>query len=254
MIDTRDRTFPPTVLRFSELKEMRKSPAHFRAAYESPREEDVSLRIGQLTHTLILGGDHFAVYEGERRGNAWRDFAKEHEGAFIVTEKEFARANKVAMAVRRDPVARPFLDGLKEQELTWEAFGRKFAGRVDIIGDRFVADVKTTRYAEPGFFVREALRRAYHVQLGMYFDGARANGHNITNAYVLGVETSPPYAVTCLRLTMRAKEEGQKLLRLWVERVASCEAAGEWPPYIQQVVDLDIVEDAGLIFDTDDAA
>jgi PDDEXK-like domain of unknown function (DUF3799) len=254
MIDARDRTFPPTVLRFSELKEMHKSPAHFRAAYAEPREEDVSMRIGQLTHTLILGGDGFAVYEGERRGNAWKAFAEEHKDTFIVTEKEFARANKVALAVRKDPVARPFLEGLKEQELTWEAFGRKCAGRVDIIGANFVADVKTTRYAEPEFFKREALRRAYHSQMSWYFDGARANGHTITNAYILGVETGPPHAVTVLRLTMRAEEEGRKLLRLWVERVATCEASGQWPGYVQSVVDLDIVEEAGLIFDADDAA
>jgi exodeoxyribonuclease VIII len=253
-MNERDRTFPPAVLRFSELKEIRKSPAHFRAAYETVRDEDVSLRIGQLTHTLILGGDAFAVYEGERRGNAWKDFQAKHPNTFIVTEKEFARANRVALAARKDPVARPLLEGLKEQELTWEAFGRKCAGRVDIIGSNFIADVKTTRYAEPGFFSREALRRAYHAQLAWYSQGAQANGHAVNNMYLLGVETGAPYAVTVLRVTMRAEEEGRKLLRLWVERVATSEASNEWPGYVQAPVDLDIMEEAGLIFDDIEAA
>lgn len=249
----RDRTFPPRVLHFTELKEMRKSAAHFRAAFEVEREEDVSLRIGLLTHTLILGGDHFVVYEGERRGNAWKNFAAEHAGTLIVTEKEFARANKIALAVKTNPMARPLLDGLHEQELTWDAFGRKCAGRIDVIGADFVVDVKTTRYAEPGFFCREALRRAYHCQLSWYRTGARANGHAARDAYVLGVETTAPFAVTVLRVTERALEEGAKLLRLWIERLATCEASNVWPSYAQEPVELDLVEDAGLLFDEDAA-
>lgn len=245
----RDRSFPPKVLRFSELKMMAKNAASFRAAYEEPREETAPMLFGTLCHTLILGGESYVVYEADRRGNAWKDFQAANVGRMIVTAKELAKAKRVADAVRRDPVAAPLLEGVHERELSWDMLGRKFGGRADVIGPDCVVDVKTTNYAEPGYFSRAALRMAYHVQAGMYFDGAVASGFPVKESWVIAVETAVPFSVTVLHMTPRALDEGRKILRGWVERVAACEAAGEWPGYVQSAVDLDVVEDAGLIID-----
>ncbi len=249
----RCRDFPPKILRFSELKKMALSPAHFRAAYESPTEAATPMLVGTLTHTLILGGTGFAVYEGERRGNAWKDFQSKHTpDTLIATEKEFAKANRLALAVRSNPIAAPYLVGRKEVELgTWTSMGRKCGGRIDIVGDGFIADVKTTKCAQPEAFTRDALRRAYHAQLAHYRDGARANDIKVERSVILAVETVAPYAVTVMVLTERALLEGTKLLRLWMERVAQCEAAKEWPGYVQSAVDLDVADDAGIVLDID---
>lgn len=251
----RDRQFPPKVLRFSELKRMALSPAHFRAAYEDPIEQTPYMRFGSLVHALLLRGDSFEVYDGERRGNAWKDFkAKVPEGKLIVTASEHAEALRVSTAVLNDPVARPLVEGLHETEITWEMLGRKCAGRVDILGQIDLVDLKLTHFAQPEYFARFALRSAYHAQVAWYGDGARANGHSIERAHIIAVESKPPFAVVVMPVTPRALEEGRKMIRLWIERLGVCEAAGEWPGYTQCPIPLDVVEDAGLIIEGEEVA
>lgn len=247
----RDRSFPPKVLRWSELKHMARSPAHFRAAYTDPPEQSPAMRFGALVHALALRHGDFAVFEGERRaGKEWDRFRDANPGKMIVKASEVAEAQRVVSAVETDPVAAPLLRGLYEHELEWEHCGRRCAGRLDILHDALV-DLKTTNCAEPAYFSRAALRLGYHAQAAHYSNGARANGHDLPHgAFIIAVETSAPFAVTVMHITPRTLEEGQKLLRSWLERVIACEAAGEWPGYRQTVIDLEVPEaDGGLLID-----
>lgn len=250
----RDRTFPPTELHWSELKKMGKSPAHFRAAFEEPGGQSSAMLLGSFTHHLVLGGEGFVVYEAERRGNAWKAFQAAHAGKMIVTEKEFQQGNRVAQAVRADPVAAPLLKGRREQFLTWQSMGRTCGGTLDVIGPDCIVDLKTTSVAEPGWFARQALRLGYHAQLAWYLDGAIANGIPAFRCWIVAVETAAPFAVTVMRVTPRALDEGRKLIRLWMERVAQCEAANTWPGYVQSAVDLDMAEEANLLIDGEEVA
>lgn len=237
-------------LHFSQLKIIDKSPAHYKAALETPFEPTAAMRFGTLVHALVLGGE-FVVYDGERRGKAWTGFEEANAGKFIVTGTEHARAELVAAAVRRDPVARPLLEG--EKELAWwrELYGRPCAGRVDVYRKgHHLVDLKTTACSQPEKFTRQALAMAYHAQMSMYRDAMQHTGP----VYLIAVETVAPYAVTVMQLTERALLEGDKLNRMWLERLAACESADQWPAYVQQAWPLDIVEDAGLIIDGEELA
>jgi len=240
-------TFRIEELHFSDLKQMAKSPAHVRHAVETGWTPARYLTIGTLAHAILLGGD-YVVFEGQRRGKAWEAFEAEHEGWTIATRKEFDEAEAMAHAVLAHPVAVRLLDGEKERAWAATMYGRKCAGRIDVSG-RATVELKTTNDAEPGRFQRQCLRMGYHAQLAWYQDARRALGEDPGEAFIIGVESKAPFPVTIFRLTPRALLEGQKLNRLWVERLAACEAADEWPGYVQSVVDLDIAEDAGLIID-----
>lgn len=234
-------------LHFSRLKNMARSPAHFRAAILEPSEPSPAMKFGTLVHSLALGGE-FVVYDGDRRGKAWTEFSAAHEGTLIVTAKEHERAKRVAEAVLTDPVAAPLLDG--EREIEWKArlYGRACGGRVDVYKRAaHLVDLKTTTDAHPDRFQYAALRLAYHAQMSFYRD---ALGHNGA-VYLVAVEVTSPFAVTVMRLTERALDEGAKMNRLWVERLNVCEATDEWPAYCQSPVPLDVVEDDELTFGND---
>ncbi len=250
---------PGKFVRFSHLKKMALSPAHYRASLEEPKDTG-PMAFGRLVHSMVLEGD-FVVYDGERRGNAWKDFAAEHAGKDIYTIKEADRAKRIAEAVRNHPLAGMLLVGDRELHVQWETMGRACSSRLDVIGTGwlgngrpFLSDLKTTVSSEPGKFSRDAIWRGYHAQAAWYQDAAAFIGRPVEDVFLTAVETEAPFAVTVLHLTPRLLEQGRKLCRLWLERLLACEAADEWPAYAQSIVDLDAAEDFALVIDEDDEA
>jgi hypothetical protein len=255
------RTVP---VRFSRLKNMSRSPAHYlhslTAEYDSK-----AMRLGRLTHHLVFGTSGYVVFPGgARRGKTWDAFAADHSGLDIYTMDEYTVAQQMAQAVLADDNARNLLlrCDVREKTHTWTIMGRQCQGTPDAHGPGVLLDLKTTRCAEPEWFKREALRSRYIEQLAWYGDAIeQVEGWRPHESYIIAVENTAPYAVTVLKLTDRALEQGRKLNRLWFERLLSCEAANEWPGYVQSVVDLDVPdpdEEFSLTFgdeeDEDEAA
>ena len=247
--------FPPERIRFSQLRNMGQSPMHFRHACEQRIEATSAMRAGTLIHSLVLGGDEVTIYEGARRGNAWKKFAEDHFDVEIFTRAEVDRVEPIAAAVLKDPIAAQFLEGEHEVQLEWDRWGRKCRGRLDILNREhgFVADLKSCRDAQPDRFRWDALKRKYHAQLEWYRAGAAAAvGVEVKHHYLVTVETKPPYPVVVRLLSPRAIEEGERINRAWMERLRVCEESNEWPGYAQCVLDLDVDEGVDLIFGDED--
>lgn len=238
---------------FTHLKQIERSPAHYRAAvakgFDSP-----SLRFGRLVHYRVLGGT-YATYEGDRRGNAWKDFAGENADREIFTRKEVDAAEPIAKAVREDPLAGPLLVGEHELDVLWQNMGRSCSSRLDVLNRplRRLVDLKTATTTEPERFKRASRNYGYHAQAAWYSDAAAFIKAPVDEAYLVTVETDPPYAVTCFRFTSRMLLVGHKMCRLWMERLLQCEAVNDWPAYAQSIVDIDVPEEDGfeLTWDSD---
>lgn len=244
-MDTRDRA-----LHFHDLKRMARSPAHCLAGFALDESDKASFRFGRLSHKVLLGGDYVVYKDGDRRGKKWEEFQAAHPGADIFKPDEEATALRMAEAVLNHPIASALVKGEHELPVEWDMLGRRVATRgIDILnrGGRFLTEYKTASTTEPHAFQRGALRYGYHAQLAMYVDAARSLGVDIEDTYVVAVETSAPFAVTVLHPTWRLLEEGRKCLRSWMERFIACEEAGEWPAYVQSIVEWDVVEDEGLL-------
>ena len=121
-------TFPPEELHFSELKQIARSPAHFRAAILEPRASSPAQRFGILAHAATLGGE-VILFDGERRGNAWKAF----EG--IAAGKEFF-----------------IFDGTRRGK-AWEAAKEEAAGRL-------IVSTEDVERATPAKTIAEARRIA----------------------------------------------------------------------------------------------
>jgi len=241
-------------VRFSLLKHIGRSPAHYRAALDGGREDTLAMRMGRLVHAMVLGGEYL-VWDGTRRGKDWDRFEAEHLGQEIVTASEVEAAEPVAAAVAASELAAPLLDGCREQTIEWEIGGRKCQGRLDVLNAAFITDLKSTTNAEPGWFSRHATKMGYHAQLAGYADGAVAAGLAITpRCYVVAVEMKAPHVVTCLELTDRALDMGRRTYRLWWERLMVCERSDYWPGYVEGVAPFDVPEDEMLWIDGEEVA
>jgi hypothetical protein len=232
---------------FTELKKFALSPAHYRAACEEPFEPSRSMRIGTGVHALVLGeraGKRVVRFEGaSRRGRAWEDFRRWiDQGTEILTAPEWDAAERIAAGVLADPIAAPILArARREVPLRWDDGDIECAtGGIDLLGDLegggvFLGDLKTTRDAEPERWRRIAIGYLYHAQLAFYRRAARSRGLDVRALYLIGVETTPPFAVTVLALSPELADLGDRSITLWLERLRRAEAEDHWPGYTQRI-------------------
>lgn len=246
-------------MRYSLLKSIALSPLHLRHASEHPIEPTKAMRIGTYAHADLLGATLPVTFDGTRRGKAWEAFKAEHPGAEIVTEDEAIVGANCAKAVRLDPVAMPYFAGYgtNEDRIDWTFFGVPFRSTPDryVPGTGTLVELKTTRSAEPGMFLRDAMRRHYHVQLGIYAEALRSLGHDVREAVIVAVETVPPFAVAVFRLSPNTLEAGMRTAVLWIEQYKQHAATATWPSYSQTTIEWDLSPDPDLDFgdDEDDA-
>lgn len=229
-------------VRFSNLKRMAQSPAHYLCAVA---RSNAAMERGSAVHSLVLGGPRVICFSGKvRRGAEWEKFRASNPDAIILTETEHAKAIDMAAAVMSNPVAMSALEGIREKEVNWSFLGRACQSHIDVIGGSYVTELKTCAVGQPDRFGYNALKYGYHAQLAFYMEAVREAGlGNPSEAYIVAVESYAPYVVTTLKLTERALEHGARLYRLWFERLLACEAAGEFPGYCNSIVPLDAPED-----------
>jgi hypothetical protein len=230
-------------LRFSRLKQMAKSPAHYAACIE---QMSIAMEIGTAADALLLGGQQVLAYPGPvRRGKEYESFCAQHPGALILTQHDAAKAFGIAEAVQACPDAVRLLTGVRQQTLYWDFSGRACRGTPDVRNDEhhFLADLKTGETSDPRFFPFKVRRFAYHAQMAFYESGCGLLGHYITDSYIVAVEQAPPHVVTIFRLTPNLIEMGAKLWRLWFEQLRVCEESGSFPPYSQSIVELNLPDD-----------
>jgi hypothetical protein len=241
---------------FSRLRNMAKSPAHYLSALTIERADTPAMRLGRLVHMLLLEEEApVAIFDGRKIGKEWDAFEKAHAGREIVAPSEMLLAENIAAAVMANETARDLLTGACEQHISWSFAGRECAGRLDVWTPERVVELKTTGDAEPGRFVRTALRMAYHAQLAWYQDGLSAAGlGGPEQAFIVSVESKAPHVVTCLELTARALDFGRRLYVLWFEQLRNCERSGIWPGYASGIVPFDAPDDLNLVIDGEEVA
>jgi hypothetical protein len=243
-------------LRFSNLKYMSKSPAHYLESLKG-RPDSAALRRGRIVDKLVFG-EKPTVFAGDRRSKAYKDFEAANPGADIFTDSEFYDAKAMADSILLNPehseAARLLRGGVIKTRIFWDFLGRACSGEPDVAGE-FLVDLKTTRCAQPELFKRDADRFAYGAQLAWYRQGLILSGAQPPSAcYLVAVETAPPYPVVVLRLTERKIEQGERLCRLWMERLLACEAENCFPGYVQSFVEFDADTELDLTFGDEEAA
>jgi len=238
----------------SSLKELRRSPLHYRHRLTHPATSD-ALTLGTAAHIATLEPARYAqavsVWDRKtdtgraapRNGKAWDAFVADAGERTIITADDDETARAIAEAVRNNPVAARYLAvGAPEVSMRWQRDGRMLKGRVDWLtvqdGVDVIVGLKTTRDCRPREFGVQAHRLGYHLQWAYYRDGFAAITGRIPQMVEIVVESAAPHAVAVytipepvLNLGREEYEEALTLLR-------HCEQSGQWPGPVEHETEL----------------
>ena len=238
----------------SSLKELRRSPLHYRHRLANPQTSD-ALTLGTAAHVATLEphryGEAFAVWDRKtdtgraapRSGKAWDALLEQNAGRTILTVDEHETAQAIARAVRSDPTAARYLRrGLPEVSMQWESRGALLKGRVDWLteldGVDVVVGLKTTRDCRPGEFARQAHRLGYHLQWAYYHDGFQALRGVEPYMVEIVVESSEPYAVAVYTIPEPVINLGREEYEEALAMLRHCEQSGQWPGPVEHETEL----------------
>jgi hypothetical protein len=236
-------------VRFSHLKLMALSPAHYNAWVE---KETPAIERGRALHSIILGGQRVTYYPGKvRRGGEYDAFCRENKDAQVLTKNDYGKVCAMADAVFANKRAMEVLVGQHELEVEWEFLGRKCQSHIDCLGPAgdWITELKSTVSSDPGKFSYQAAKMGYFAQVAYYQAAVQAAQLGVPRTvYFVAVEQEPPHVVSVMEATPHALESGAKSVRLWFERLLQCEAANDWPGYVQDIVPIDTPDDIEFTF------
>lgn len=245
-------------VRFSNLKQMARSPAHYAHNLTEPFKQTEPMRVGSAIDAMFFGTQRVVRYGAPRdaRHSAWRAFRDEHADCIILSNAEYAQAERSYNALMSNADACQLLHGQVQQRIEWQLNGRACSGTPDVftsLNANRVVDLKKTRCGNPDKFRWDALRMGYHAQLAWYRTGLLGAGKlsGSPACFIVTVETEAPSVVTCFELTPGTIELGERTWRLWWERLMVCEESEVFPGYSQSVVQLDLCdsEPVSLVID-----
>jgi hypothetical protein len=238
------RALPGTSI--TRLKELRRSPLHYRYALAHPKET-TALRLGTAAHVAVLEPERFssqfAIWSRRsgktgnlcpKNGKWWEAFQGENVGRDIITIDEAEYAMAIQRAVRSDPHAMRYLEqGDPEVTLQWTLRGRPCKGRLDwltwIEGRPYLVGLKSARDCRHFIFGNAAAKLGYHLQWAYYFDGFEFIKSEHPGVKEIVVENAPPHAVAVYNIPDDIIQQGRDEYMVLHDQLAECERAGEWP-------------------------
>jgi hypothetical protein len=216
---------------------------------EPDRESD-ALALGELAHALILEGDavvarRYAVKPAGMKFNtkAGMEWEAAHSHLEIVTAADMEAARAIQNAVLNSAKARRSLEGCG-REVTLLAkdpeTGLAIKNRPDAMRSNLVVNIKTAANAHPRKWAADALKYGYHVSEAMTAHILKTIGAPPRSYIYVVIEKAkrnPIVQVRTLPDTLGALGEAilHKSLRGW----AKCAETGNWPPYHDDVKEMD---------------
>jgi hypothetical protein len=183
------------------LKDILKSPGHYRANSLQPVKASPAMELGTLVHALLLEPKRAAAIE-VKGGYALlpADDAKAEPSRHTVAS--FETAQRMADAVRANDVATRLLaKGRSEVSMWWHDPVHKAVckARVDFIaedvdGKPMALDIKTARDVDRDSFAKASHNYRYDLQAAHYCEAGRETGAFDHNRFAfIVVKSTPPF-------------------------------------------------------------
>lgn len=226
----------------SGLKQIQRSPAHFRAYLDSKRKETAAMFMGTAIHARLLEPELFAseyvtAPVSDKRTKDWKEFEIANGHKKILTRDQSAEIDGMAAAVDQHVAASSLLRaGIVEHTIIWqdEETGIWQKIRPDCLCLEFggmCVDVKKTVDASEESFVRTCLNYDYDLQAAIYLDGLRAVFQRDFDFLFLTVEESAPHGCALYGAPHDMIERGRRRHRQALRTLKACRDSGQWPSY-----------------------
>lgn len=231
-------------LSYSQLKAFAKSPNHYLAYLAQEFEQTPQMVLGSAIHCKVLEPetyeDRYVVApkvdrrtkEGKAQAEAFEATLGDRTALSVETWEQVA---KVTDAVRDTRWASSLLHGTQmfEDVRMGAIAGFRFKAVADMVGDSWIADLKTTSDASPEAFMRQAYNLDYHLQAAIYCEL-----YNLPRFFWIVAETSAPYNVQVYQQSEEAANASRTRMYKLLEEFKNWD--GEPAGYSQKCLTLDL--------------
>jgi exodeoxyribonuclease VIII len=252
IINTRSEYDATKAINCSGMKELLKSPAHYKASLTAERTESKALKVGSFVHHLALEstpvGEKFAVIpEGiDRRTKegkvAYEAFTLASAGKILITSEEWQMGHLVADAAQRarDSIGVKFTK--TEFMFSVDYCGTTLKSAIDAVGDDgYLYDLKTTEDASAKGFLNSVRSYRYNLQAHFYRIAYEAAfGERLKGFRFIAVEKNAPYEFAIYELGPELMTYASMDFEAGLKAYKGCVALNEWPGYGSDIKVLDI--------------
>lgn len=256
-------------IRQSDLQELRRTPAHWKAWKDGLRGYDGksdAREFGKVFHTAVENPELFLdtyVVEPEFTGftkegkessqskeardkkKAW--YAEQKPGSILVKRKwQDDLLGMLKACTNHGLVGKLIKNGVRETTLVAEdpETGETIQCRPDFISERgFIVDFKTTRNAAHPFFYNQIYSHRYHED-PFYVLAAAHYTHCVRvsklrevrhdSMTLIAIEKEAPFAIRLWPLDLGCIDVGERWRQHLMKLYAKCKAEGRWPAYPEQ--------------------
>jgi len=216
----------------SRVKQILTSMQHFNWRYilGHKSEDTDAKRMGRIIHLALLEPDKFRSrfqiipkFSGEGSMAAKAEYIGGlPDDAIILKQKEVDKILYMTDSVSNHPKAAQVLAGghyelngyvWDERRKVWWLF------KPDVLKSAIVADLKSSKSADPESFSRDIFNFGYYLQVPIYLDGASALlGRKIEQFPFVVVENCEPYVTEVYYVTPELIEIGRNLVDLAIDK------------------------------------
>lgn len=253
----------------SGIKQILKSPLHYKASREIERKETQALLVGTATHSSVLepdntyldlimangsdpenetalknaalleiakpGANYVVAPEGldkrtKKGKETWEELAA--TGKKILRYKDWQIIDGITKALKaHESAARLFKIGKPEVTVFSEIMGVRVKTRADWYRPGIIMDLKTTDSASPESFSRSCASFGYDVQNALYIDAFKSVNLDVHTFLFIAVEKNPPFACALYELNAESIEHGRQQYQKGLAIYKNCIEINEWPGY-----------------------
>jgi hypothetical protein len=233
------RAFP--ALNGSTIVDGRKSMYQLHHAFTSGRKDTDAMQYGRLVHCLLFEPreveKRYWPWDGDRRGNKYKDFRDEaiDAGAEVIkaTGQYSLEAAMVAAQsfLRNERVQQLIKNGKAEQTVLAVEQGLQCKGRMDWVSSscHILTDLKNSIHIESELFGKAFFSLGYDIKLGLYRRWLEAATGEQWPVEVIVLESSPPHDVTVKPIPVAVLDAGVDKAMEIIANVKKCIATNRWP-------------------------
>lgn len=225
----------------SNLKEILKSPAHYRARLEEKQVTTPAMILGSAIHAAILEPEifdqNYTFIEMDKRTKQFKEFQEANKNKIILNIDDRNKIEGIRNSCLNHGIAKRFFEktdsNLIEQAGFWECQEVKCKGKFDVVNidARVCVDLKTTESANEKDFIKSIINFKYDFQAAFYSIGLEKIFKEKFDFIFVAVEKTPPYAVNLFELDSDALWKATDKVNESLLVLKSCLESNEFPSY-----------------------